>query len=334
MGVGKHNGSIVAGVSLVALIAGSFERAEAQSLVRPIPRAESLGAPLAPVAGFRELASLESAAQEQWRTEARLFGEARPSGQLEGLDSAAETQRMGWSAAVTRQFDERERLTLEGELESSFYGWSGSAPLVGGSSDPFNDLYRARFAASHQQPLSERLSVVNGLEFSLNGEDEADPLDGLVVGASSALGFAAHEQLQLSAGALVLSRLEDDPLAIPFLGIDWRPNETLHLSAEGPRVRLDLALSERFSLRFESLYAQRQYRLNEDGSGSAPVFRDEAIDLKGELHFAANQHARLVLSAGLAAWREFTFLSDGGQKLLEAEQSKEPFVGLALHLSF
>jgi hypothetical protein len=333
MVVGKHNGSIVAGVSLVALIAGGFERAEAQSLVRPIPRAEPLSGPLGPVAGFRELAGLEAAPVEEWITEARLFGEARPSGELEGLDSAVETQRMGWSAAVIRQIDERERLTLEGELESSFYGWSGSAPLVGGSSDPFNDLYRARFAASHLQPLSERLSVLNGLEFSLNGEDEADLLEGLVVGGSSALGFAAHEQLEIRAGALVFSRLEDDPLAIPFLGIDWRPSEALHLSAEGPRVRLDLALSERLSLRFESLYAQRQYRLNDTG-GAAPVFRDEAIDLKGELHFAANQYARLVLSAGLAAWREFTFLSDGGEKLLEAEQSKEPFVGLALHLSF
>lgn len=318
----------------IALLSANAPQALAQSLVRPIPRAELYTLGAAPVASFSELANQEEAPELQLRTQAQLFGEARPSGNLEGLDAAVDTQRMGWGAGVTRSLNDYDFVAIEGELESSFYNWTGSSPLVNGQQNPFNDLYRARLATSYHHALGERLALHNGFEISLNGEDEAKLLDGLVVGGSSGLGWRADEELEITAGVLVASRLEDDPLAIPYLGIDWRPSDALHLKAEGPRVRLDAKLSEQWSLGFEMLYAQRQFRLNETSSGESPVFRDETIDLKAELAYAFNQNARLALTGGVSAWREFTFIGDNGDKLIEAEQSKEPFVGLALQLSF
>jgi Domain of unknown function (DUF6268) len=331
--VGQSNLRLGAGLAVVILGGGALE-ASAQSLVRPIPRADQYVLSGSALASFRELAAQEEAPELTLQTDARLFGEARPRGNLEGLDAAVDTQRMGWGAGVTRSLGEHDFVAIEGELESSFYNWTGSSALVNGQQNPFNDLYRARLAASHHHALGERLALLNGFEISLNGEDEAKLLEGLVVGGSTGLGWRAHEELEITAGVLVASRLEDDPLAIPYLGIDWRPSDALRLKAEGPRVRLDASLSEHWSLGFEALYAQRQFRLNETSGGESPVFRDETIDLKAELAYAFNPNARLTLSGGVSAWREFTFIADNGDKLIEAEQSKEPFVGLALQLSF
>lgn len=318
--------------------------ATAQSVVRPIPGPTApvglgLGPAATSAATSRALARWErlSAAPQVEEGEFAIegFGSAvyLPDRPFSNAQGELGTQRAGWGARFGIDRGESGRAVLEVGLESSFYDFGGTQDVLPGVDDPFNDVYETRIAGATSHPLSDVVNLQESLEVRFAGGDETQLDEGVTIGGALGLSVAKSAEFEVGVGLAASSRLEDDALLIPYVSLDWRPNERLHLRASGPEMRLDWRATERIDVGLEASYAQRQFRLNDTSAGQSAAFRDEQIDLGAELGFRPFPGARLSVSGGYVAWREITLLNDG-VKLFESELEPQPYVGLGLSLVF
>lgn len=328
----------ITGTGLALAIGLLAETAGAQSSIRPIPRAAqpSAGGALhsVPLASWSQLDSVTPEEEDPIFVHAELSGRALGTGEFSDLPGQVQTLRGTLSATLGREFGPSDRAAIELRSESSFYDFSSSAELIPGSGDPANDLYDTRLIGSHDHALSANSSLFTGLEFRFAGEDEASLTDGLTLAGAVGYGYRPSPELEVRFGALAFSRLEDDAVAIPFVGIDWQPNDRLRLTAEGTRAELELGVTQTIDMTFGAEYAQRQYRLNDTGTGAkGSAFRDEQVDAELEVGIQLGDNARLTGLGGVTLWRELTFLSDGALQSV-TEIDPQPYVGLGLTLSF
>ena len=321
------------GLTLVLSLAAP---GQAQSTVRPIPRVPLPGAAGAlsavPRASWTQLDEVAPEADERTTVEAELFGTYLGTADLSDLPGSVQTVRGGLSATIGREFGPFDRAALELRSESNFYDFDAGTDLVPGAPDPFNDVYDTRLIGSHYHAVGERSSLFTGAELRFAGEDEAELTEGLTLSGTVGIGYRPSRELEVRFGLLGFSRLEDDGVAIPYVGLDWQPSDTLRLTAEGTRVELGLLLAERWDLVFGAEYEQRQFRLNDDAPNLNAAFRDEQVDVEAQLGFELREGTRLAATAGVALWRELTFLADGGDLLSVTEVDPEPYVGLTLEI--
>lgn len=321
--------------TLLALAGG----ARAQSTVRPIPRLAWLpelgGLPREPraLASYDELAAVEEGAEREDFTRLELTGLVRPAANFESGGGEVSSQSGAWRGVWGERLNERTIYAMQIEAEAHFYDFSG-ATFVPGTSDPFNDVYRAALGAvTVVDPEASRSWILGG-QLEISGEDEASYRDSLSIGALVARRFVRDQELSMSFGVAAMSRLEDDPWVIPFLGLDWRPTERTQLQLEGTEARLIYQLSEGLDWRCEAAYRLRQFRLNDDGPLPKGVARDEDIGLSTGLRWRPSENVTVDFNVGWTAWREFAAIDRRGNKLSEIETDGAPFVsvGVSLHL--
>lgn len=129
------------GAGLFVLASSTFV-ATAQSSTRPVPlisnamRISERGAAQAAAAPLDRAAVNEV----EWNVSLELFASYLASAKLEGIVADVSTQRAGWLAGFTRRSGARS-IDFHLSSEISFYDIGSSTPLVGGSTDPFNDVY-------------------------------------------------------------------------------------------------------------------------------------------------------------------------------------------------
>ncbi len=321
----------------LAALASLAPLAAAQSNVRPVPvladapRASygHLRAKSAREAHYRRLAAVPVLDETRWNVSMEIEAVAQPSAGLEKVGGDLTTQSGSWSAALTRELDDRE-WSIYVAAEATFFDWSANAPVVGTSTDPFNDLYTTRLGAVTSIDEDEELGWFTGMEVFLSGEDSADVQDAISVGGITGVRCRAGDDLAVSFGLAALTRLEDDAWVIPYFGFDWQVSDRLHLGTEGPRVALEAALSDDWSANLAAEYRLRQYRLNESNALADGVFQDDQITATAGLAWMPRPGVSLELEAGAAVWEEYTFVADGGTTVNEFESDPSAYVGLGL----
>jgi hypothetical protein len=316
----------------VALADAAF----AQSTVRPVPRIPRpfdwntvSAAPAAAANTPHERLEALFTAPARREVTLEAGGTLLPASALETNTGDVATERFGWSAGLVQELDGGSIVALRVANEASFYDFGASAPLIGNSTDPLNDVYETRLGATYYGPIGERLSYYHGLEFVVAGEPDAGIAESTTLGLTSGLAYRATENLEFTLGLFAFSRLEDDAVVMPYIGLEWHVTSAIALAAEGNRVALVAELTDALELELFARYGQRQFRLERAGGVDEPVFRDEQIDLGATFAYALGEGAGLELGAGFTAWRELTFLDDGAT-LSEVELDPEPFVSLGL----
>lgn len=320
--------------------------ANAQSTVRPVPRiakpldwnAGGIAAPVAEAPRFDPLLTRYErlAATHEFenarRVEVEAFGQMLPGASLETGGGEVETARFGWRARLLQEMDSGATLGFALENEASFYDFGLSNPLVGTDTDPFNDVYLTRLASTYYGQLSTELAYFGGAEIVLAGEPDAGLEASTTFGATTGFAYRAHEDLEVTVGLFAYSRLEDDAVLLPFIGLAWRITDGLELNAEGNRVALDAELTDAVDLELYATYDQRQFRLEDGGGLESPALRDEQIDIGATFGIALTEAARLEIGAGYTTWRELTVLNDGAA-LGEVELDPQPFATLGLSVT-
>lgn len=324
-------------LGILALAGSSWS----QSNVRPVPvvahapdlvmaSRRAAAAPVDSDALWLSLDARPAAPVPEWAISMDIEGTLAGAGDLQGFGGGVSVQRGSWDASLTREGDARSYTLFLG-AQATFHDWSASAPFVAGSRDPFNDLYETRIGGVASFQEDETLGWFTGVELTLAGEDAADPLDSLVVGAVSGVSARADEDLSFSFGVAVLTRLEDTPWLLPYFGFDWRLSERFRLSTEGARVELEATLSEAWSATLASEYSIQQARLNGANAIPSGVYQDDRITASAGLRWAPNERTTLDLEAGAILWEEHTFLSSTGTNLATFESGQAGFVGLGLN---
>jgi len=308
-----------------------------QSNVRPAPvvgrapaavRGEHFDSRTAGEAGYEEDPGPEVLADTDWSVDLELGGAFLPEAEVEGGAERA-VQRAGWSVALTHDQGDR-KASFYVDTEASFYDWSATAPLAGGSTDPFNDVYQTSFGALASFQDDQALGWFTGMEITLCGEDSVKVQDAISVGAVTGVRCRASQDLSLGFGLAALTRLSDTTWILPYVAFDLQLSERLRLATDGARVELEAALSESLTGTLAAQYQLRQFRFNDDSPIPEGVFQDDEIRLSAELDWRLGQHTTLFLGGGVVVWQESTFLDESGSKLSELETDPAPFAAVAL----
>ncbi len=339
------------GVLLWALLFGAESVVSAQSNVRPMPRLARLpeagaefarrtqeglfqsGASHASVAGdgrAEKAREVEGARYFRFDVRAESWGTA----DFEDGAGQASVQRMGWDALIGRELDGGSNVIFSLHTEASFYDFKGATSLIAGSSDPFNDVYETALGMSVLSQQVNRRAWFAGFEFYLGGEDNVDLGDALSIGGLGGLRYEVHDDLTITVGLGMRTRLEDDPWVVPFLGFEWQLDENTELVSEGSSVSLRRKLSSNWDLSLGAIYDQRQYRLNDNNPLPGGVLRDESIQAFSGLRWRPSTNTSLDLTAGYLLWREFTTRSSSGFSAGEIETDPEPYFGLQLRFEY
>lgn len=314
-----------------------------QSNVRPVPvvgRApatdgEHLDSRKAEEASYLVLGGSPSAldagqtVEPEWLVALDLQGTFLPSADLENGGERA-LQRGGWNATLTRDSGDRSA-TFYLDAEASFYDWSGSVPLVAGTTDPFNDLYLTRVGALASFEEDAALGWFTGMEITFSGEDDASIMEALSVGAVTGVRCRASEDLTLNVGLAVLTRLDDSAWLIPYLGFDLRLSPRVRLATEGAKLLFEAELSPDWTATLAAQYEFRQFRLNDGGALEGGAFQDDEIRATAELSWRFGAQAALSLEGGLVVWQESTFIPGDGAHEVEVESDPAPFAAVTLH---
>ncbi len=289
--------------------------------------------------GPLELNRLDSEASEEGQpatgfAELELRADSVGSSTFQGNAGSLSTLRGGWKVALGEESLSGLSYAIEVGTEGTFYDFGGNASPVPGVGDPFNDVYDTHLAGRFQWQRNRRLAVYGGVEVGTAGEDAVDMGDSGYIGGAGALRYEASPEFALLIGIAGVSRFDDSPWILPYVGFDWQVSERLRLKTEGAEVRADYAFSEDWSLGLDAIYDFRQYRLNESGPLNGGSFRDEEVRAGLSLRWRASDRMEFELNAGKMLWREVRFSDGVAGDLGETELSNPVHVGLGLKASF
>ena len=263
-----------------------------------------------------------------------LFGMGLGSSSFQGGSGSLTTQRGGWEISLGEYRERGFSFAVELGTEASFYDFGGGSSPVPGVGDPFNDVYDTHLAGRFLHETDSRFDFYGGLQVGNSGEDAVGIDDSIYVGGALALRYEARPQLALLVGIAGMSRFDDSPWILPYIGFDWRVNEDLRIKTEAAEIHADYRLSDDWSFGLEAIYDFRQFRLNQNGPLNAGSFRDEEIRAGASLEYRLADGVALEVQAGKVLWREVLFHDGTAGELGETELSSPVYAGLALTVSF
>jgi len=218
--------------------------------------------------------------------------------------------------------------------EWAHHDFDGATGLVPGCSDPWDDLQRATLGASVSGRLSERWSLFARLGVTAAGETDAPLTSSLTYQGFGGARWRFRDDLSFTFGLLGFSRLEDDAIVVPILGVDWRIHDRLRLYTPGPGLALAASLSAAWDLTLSGRWEGRDYRLDGGRAGARDaVVRDDRVPLALELAWHRGP-ARLALRAGATVHQEFEIDDRTVDRIARVETDPAPFLGLRGGLRF
>lgn len=261
-------------------------------------------------------------------------GEHTFESDLKGSDASVSITRAGLDLNLSAPLNERLRLRIGAETEASWYNFKDSSGLLPSGKEPIEDAYLVRFSPGLAYGLNDRWGLLAGAIIEFAGESDADFGDSITYGGFGGLSYKVSDTLSVTFGAIVKSRLEDDTLVVPLLGLRWQINEKLTLSSEQLGLRLTARINPQWSASIFARYEIRDFRLADDGSVPDGVVEDMRVPVGVGITFAPVERFSLTLSAGVIAWQRFEFIDDNGDRVDSIRSDPTPFVGLRGELTF
>lgn len=235
----------------------------------------------------------------------------------------------GWSIAV----NQRLRLGMSADFESSWYDFGKSATLPGGG-EPLDSAASIRFGPNVFYAIDERWSVFAGAGPEFSGAYGADVGDSFTFGGYVGARYALSEKFALSFGLQGRTRLEEDARLLPLLGIEWQITDDVRLSTEGPGLRLTVRLDDAWSFNVGAAWELREYRLEDDAPIPEGVLRDSRFIVGAGFDFTPSPWVTLSLFGGVVAWQEYRFDDRDGNELLEDNTDPTGFIGFSAAFRF
>lgn len=264
--------------------------------------------------------------------ELELHGEGIGAATFEDGQGDVTTMRGGWQVALGKLTPGGFSYAFELGTEASFYDFNGSP--VSGVSDPFNDVYDTRFGGRFLYQVDEDYEYYGGLQVGFAGEDAVGMGDSGYVGGAVALRFNADPDFALIAGFAGMSRFDDSPWLLPYLGFDWNITERLNLRTEAAEIHASYQIDDAWEVGLEAVYDFRQFRLNESGPLNSGSVRDEEISVGGTLAWQPTEKVTLELGAGALLWREVRFTDGDAGFLSETETDSPLYASARLRVRF
>lgn len=261
---------------------------------------------------------------------------------FKGEDGSFSVNRTRFGVDFSGNVNEDLSLTLGFDGSLSFYDFDDADGLIPGGGPLFDQLNRTYVSlmAKHRLDGEWSLFIGGGIGFAF--ESGADLDDSVTGGGAVGVEWIVNKDLSLRLGVAVNSRLEDDAIVLPIIGLHWRINETTTLQTRGitPRstglgLRIDFELSDELALSLGGGYENFDYRLD-DGHGRASngVVRDARVPVGAALQWKPGPGVTLDVFGGMVVYQEFEFLNERGNKVTDVESDPAPFVGVGVAIVF
>lgn len=275
----------------------------------------------------------EASGGEKWVFRPYAVGLAFARSDFDSLQGSVVVQRASVGISAYRPLDEEYTASVGLRVGRSHYGFAESTFTTAGK-DPFDGLYRATIWAGLSRAREEAFLNWNAGVFSTVGaESGADLGDAATFGLSGSVRMQLSDTFALTLGLVGTTRLEDSFLVFPISAIDWQISEDVHVGDEGSGFGVGVDLGDDFRTYTNLAFSVHQFRLEDEGIGTQQafpggVFRDDVLSANVGLVWTPTERFAAEVFAGLA-WREITFLQDGGGGLAD-DVDATPLIGLSV----
>lgn len=249
-------------------------------------------------------------------------------------DAEVSISRAGVDLDFAWQIQEKVRLTLGIEGEASWYNFSDFGAILPNAVDPIDDAYLVRFAPGARFGIDERWSVLVGGIIEFAGDRDVSLGDAATYGGFGGVGYRVSDDLLITAGLIVKSRLEDDVLVVPLLGVRWQINERLSLENETLGLRFSAKVNDELTASIFARYEIRDYRLSDQSSIPDGVLEDSRVPIGATLKWSPSRSFAIAFSAGAIVWQRYEFKDSNGDDVANDRTRPAAFVGLSAEISF
>lgn len=245
--------------------------------------------------------------------------------------------RAGLAFSVAFQPFERAQLSLGLDEEVSWYLFEDATPIIPSApadGDPFelalSTTFSPRLSVQHDQHWAWFVGGI--IQFS--GEPDADIGDSASYGGYAGARYSFSESFSLSLGFAAKSRLEDDAIVVPLIGVEWKINDRVTLASEGTFGTLNVKLNEEWSATFSGGWELRDYRLDDDPVLPDGVVSDSRVPLGVAFEWRPSPNISLSLGGGVVVWQEFEFRDSDGDDVSETNTDPAPFIAFSALFRF
>lgn len=220
-------------------------------------------------------------------------------------------------------------------VERSVYHLDGLSDAISGARDSDVDALEevsVRLGVLH--PYSGNLAFYGNLSASWSGEWGAGLDDGLRVGAVFGVRWALTERWAIRFGMGAFTRIEEDPLVLPALGVEGRLSEDWRLALGFPETRLSYRASEDIEVFLAGRFDFKDYRLDASGPLHRAVLRDDAVGVEVGARFDLSRDAEIEVALGRTVYRTLTIDDRRGKEIFEETLDGGFYLALSLTLQF
>ena len=181
--------------------------------------------------------------------------------------------------------------------------------------------------------LNDTWSITFGALGGASWEDGASFSDSLIAGGLIMAGYRVSPTLKFGLGGLYLTRINEDPLAVPALGLDWQVTDNFEITLYGLDLRAEYDVSDVWSLYLRGEYDPNGALLKERQGSDVDSFDDQGTRVAGGVKWSPSSSFSLSLEGGVA-FHEYTLRNDREEILAKDRLDPAPFVGVSARLSF
>jgi hypothetical protein len=267
----------------------------------------------------------------EWKLSFSPRGEYAFSADLRSSGSRVSVGRAGLSLDASGPLGDRAKLLLNADVEASFYRFKDVAaplPFTGSAPEPLRDAYTIRLRPGVSYRVDETWSVLGGAIVEFAGEGGADVGKSVTFGGYGGATYRASADLSLTLGVIVKSRLEDDALIVPLLGVRWAIDERWTLATEGLGARLSAKMSEEVTVSVFGRYEIRDFRLDDDAALPKGIVQDTRLPTGVGIEWTPTPRLSVGVSGGVVVGQKYKFLNENGDELAGDRTKVAPFVGI------
>lgn len=268
------------------------------------------------------------------RTSLTLGGQHTFASDLESDQGEVEVTRAAFGLDLGYQLSPQWGLGLAVDNELSWYDFDDATNVLGRFERRFDDVSRTTISPSVRYSIDAQWTAFAAGLLTFTGESDADVGDSIVGGGTVGVRYAFSKNFALSGGLIATSRLEDDALVLPFVGVEWRINDRVTLASRGLGLELAAKVADPLTVTLGLEYASRAYRLADDGAVPDGVLQDRRVPVAVGLRYAPARWIEVTVRGGVDVWQEYTIDDSGGQEIEEVETDPSPFVGASIEFRF
>lgn len=270
----------------------------------------------------------------KWSLSLRPGFEHTFDAELRDSGATSSVTRAGVSAGLSVSVTEQFRVFLNGEFESSWYRWRDVQTLLPSGRKPIGNAFLARFTPGAAYSIDNEWSVLGGAIIEYAGERGVDWSRAATYGGYGGVKYRVNDSLAFTGGLIVKSRLEDDTLVVPLVGVEWAINDKLTLASDDLGLKLSAKINEQWQASIFGKFELRDFRLKDDGAISEGVVRDSRIPIGATVRWTPTPRVSVELSGGAVVYQRWTFDDRDGNRVETDRTRPAGFVGINASIGF